>query len=83
MEVIGQRFGRLTVQGETLMRFHGAIVYVCVCDCGGSCLRAVRDLRFAVARGVVPGCGCTAIEQRRRRAKAASVRAKQAKCPAC
>lgn len=67
--MIGERFGRLIVQGETMQKQHGSVVYVCVCDCGGSCLRSGRTLKFAAAHGINAGCGCTALEQRRRIAK--------------
>ena len=54
-EMLGKRFGRLTVIEETPIRKHGEIQYICKCDCGnvtsacpGSYLRSGHKL----------SCGC-------------------------
>ena len=55
MQMIGQKFGRLTVLEELPERNkHGLIVYKCLCDCGN-----YKNVRGTHLRsGAVKSCGC-------------------------
>ncbi len=50
----GQRFGRLTVIGDSGKRKNGYIVWHCKCSCGNEIDVEKRILQ----RGVVTSCGC-------------------------
>ena len=51
----GQRFGMLTVQGITDQRnSYGRLLYRCKCDCGGERLATAANLK----KGEVTNCGC-------------------------
>lgn len=52
--LLGQRFGKLTVIGETDERINKAIVWKCRCDCGNEILVESRKL----TSGKVKCCGC-------------------------
>lgn len=54
IDLLGQRFGRLTVINETSMRANGSILWECRCDCGNTVLVRSSHLR----RGGVLSCGC-------------------------
>lgn len=51
---IGYRFGKLTVTADTGKRNGSSIVWLCVCDCGGS-IELPTD---AIRRGTYHDCGC-------------------------
>jgi hypothetical protein len=53
LELIGQRFGRLTVLQQTSSR-NGRRCYVCLCDCGAERVVQANRLR----RGETQSCGC-------------------------
>lgn len=63
IELSGQRFGRLIageavlVKGRTQQKLH----YMCICDCGKSCLVNAQNLR----RGMARSCGCLRAEIRK------------------
>ena len=52
--MIGKRFGKLTVTGESSQRKHKEIVWVCRCDCGSTCYVTGFNLRS----GNTKSCGC-------------------------
>lgn len=54
IDLLGQRFGRLTVIEETSQRANGSILWKCRCDCGNTVLVRSNHLR----RGGVLSCGC-------------------------
>lgn len=54
MQMIGQKFGRLTVIEELPERKKGLIAYKCRCDCGRYTNAIGRELR----RGHTKSCGC-------------------------
>lgn len=54
IDLLGQRFGRLTVIEETDRRANGSILWKCRCDCGNTVLVRSNHLR----RGGVLSCGC-------------------------
>lgn len=53
IDLIGQRYGKLTVLEATENRFHRSIVWRCQCDCGTECDVPAPYLR----RGAVTSCG--------------------------
>lgn len=54
MNIIGKRFGRLTVMSQTEEYIHGSVAWICKCDCGNYIKASTRDLN----RGAVKSCGC-------------------------
>lgn len=54
IDLLGQRFGRLTVIEETDKRVNGSVLWKCRCDCGNETLVRSNHLR----RGGVLSCGC-------------------------
>ena len=52
---IGQRFGKLTVIGDSGQRRGGSILWRCICDCG----RETFVKRYQLTSGAVTDCGCT------------------------
>lgn len=48
------RFGRLTIVSEAGRDRHGAVMWLCACDCGGETLVRAAQLRS----GVTASCGC-------------------------
>lgn len=53
IDLIGQRFGRLTVISRAENR-HGKVFWNCDCDCGNKTVAIARELR----RGLRKSCGC-------------------------
>lgn len=53
-ELIGQRFGRLTVSEATTLREDHYILWRCRCDCGNEILVNTRRLK----RNTITSCGC-------------------------
>ena len=45
IELIGQRFGKLTVIEETSERKNKSVVWKCQCDCGNICYYSTKNLR--------------------------------------
>lgn len=54
IDLIGQRFGRLSVIKESERRSGGKIVWICKCDCGKEAYVASGDLK----NGHTKSCGC-------------------------
>lgn len=54
MNLVGKRFGKLTVTSKTDHCIHGSVAWLCRCDCGNSVEVSTRDLN----RGAVKSCGC-------------------------
>ena len=54
INIIGQRFGKLTAVRPTDVRHNGYIVWECKCDCGKTALVPTFNLR----RGYTISCGC-------------------------
>lgn len=52
--LIGQKFGMLTVLYDTGKRYRGNVVWYCQCDCGGF----KEVVGTELARGNVTSCGC-------------------------
>lgn len=57
-DLIGQKFGRLTVVAEAPNYKSGKARWRCVCDCGGETITATNQLRS----GRTKSCGCLRIE---------------------
>lgn len=53
-DLIGQRFGMLTVTGDSGKRKNGCILWNCKCDCG----KEIQLKRFQLISGNVQSCGC-------------------------
>ncbi len=54
LEIIGETFGRLTVEKYVVSNRHGQAIWHCRCACGGS-----KDvLGLLLKRGDVKSCGC-------------------------
>lgn len=60
-DLVGKRFGRLTVLEMTDGRWNGYIVWRCVCDCGNETLADTKRLK----RGTISDCGCITKESAR------------------
>lgn len=53
-QLVGERFGRLLVVGELGRNKHGAVLWKCLCDCGGENVVTTNRLRVQH----VQSCGC-------------------------
>ena len=62
-DLVGQRFGKLTVVEDSGQRAHRSVVWRCRCDCGGEALVTTGKL----TGGVTVDCGCVPRERRPRR----------------
>ena len=58
LDLIGERFGRLTVLNKTNERYFGGVVWKCQCDCGKYTNTSSNHLMV----GHVKSCGCLASE---------------------
>lgn len=58
-ELMGQRFGRLVVTGESEERRNGKVMWDCICDCGTRC--KVRSCHLV--NGHTKSCGCYSSEK--------------------
>lgn len=58
---IGKRYGHLTIVEDTGKRYHGSIVYKCLCDCGNDCIALADSLQD----GSTVSCGCVNKENRK------------------
>lgn len=54
VNIQGQRFGMLTVKGDSGQRQCGSVMWLCVCDCGNEVLVNSYNLR----KGRKKSCGC-------------------------
>lgn len=61
--LIGQRFGRLTVLEKTNKRYYGYVVWKCKCDCGNIVEVPMHNLSY---NHMVKSCGCMLDENRKR-----------------
>ena len=57
-DLTGQRFGKLTVVGWTMLNSRGHKMYLCDCDCGGSKTVSRNQLKSGKTRS----CGCLRAE---------------------
>ena len=55
IDLIGQRFGRLTVMAPAESAKNGQARWLCRCDCGNECTVLAQNLR----RGHTSSCGCS------------------------
>lgn len=62
LELSGRRFGKLLVENEHGRDLHGAVMWLCVCDCGSSSV--VRGTGLIAGR--TRSCGCGMSEAARR-----------------
>lgn len=61
IDLVGQRFGRLTVAERTKERKNTFVVYRCICDCGNEKVSNTGALRS----GATKSCGCLENENRK------------------
>lgn len=54
VNLVGQKFGKLTVLGEDVERNKGRVYWICKCDCGNIARVTTANLRS----GSVKSCGC-------------------------
>ena len=54
IDLVGARFGRLVVRGDSGVRKHGWVVWLCLCDCGKESLVPAPYLKSGGTRS----CGC-------------------------
>jgi group I intron endonuclease len=54
IDLVGQKFGRLTVEKRYGSTEDGHIKFLCLCDCGNKTISIGRDLR----KGSTKSCGC-------------------------
>ena len=70
-KLLRRRFGRLRVEAETEDRAaNGAIIWKCVCLCGGVALVSTHNL----TSGNTTSCGCVQVERSRTANKSGGVR---------
>lgn len=63
-DLVGKKFGRLTVIQDTLERAKdGCVIWKCQCDCGNFCEKSTKLLNTGHAKS----CGCLHIESARQR----------------
>lgn len=55
VDLTGQRFGLLIVEGQADERKHGQVTWLCRCDCGTNLTVLGANLR----KGNTTACGCT------------------------
>lgn len=60
-DLIGQKFGMLTVTAKSSQRKNGYIMWECSCDCGNHILAESRHLK----RGTIRDCGCSSVRARK------------------
>ena len=76
-DLIGQKFGRLTVLEDTGKRKKGRIVWLCRCDCG----RETNVMGDNLSRGHTQSCGCLQAEAASRNIKEFRVQCERIKLP--
>lgn len=52
--MVGERYGKLTVQSRSGVNHEGRVQWSCLCDCGGTAIVAGTSLRLGMTRS----CGC-------------------------
>ena len=57
-DLTDQRFGRLTVIGDSGQRNYGQVIWTCKCDCGNTANVPGRSL----TRGATKSCGCLRVD---------------------
>ena len=63
IDLTGQVFGRLTVQGPSMWRDNNReILWLCRCSCGKRCFVRVSNLRS----GSTKSCGCLKVGRKRK-----------------
>lgn len=62
VDLIGMRYGKLTVVERTDKREKGYCLWRCHCDCGGEILVNTKKLK----QGIVTNCGCISPDSARR-----------------
>lgn len=63
IQMVGKKFGRLTVLEETNKRKDRRIVYKCLCDCGNISYVTGKNLR----NGNTKSCGCLSVDKFKQR----------------
>ncbi len=63
IDIAGRRFGKLAVIRRDGTTRHGAILWLCVCDCGNS----TRVTGASLRKGATNSCGCLRAERTRER----------------
>lgn len=58
INVVIKKYNRLTPTQKTDRRFHGAVVWECLCECGNICYKPIA----LVVSGNTKSCGCLDIE---------------------
>jgi hypothetical protein len=62
VDLLGMRFGKLIVKSKNEIRAkHGAVMWLCICDCGKERLAMAVNLR----QGNATSCGCESYETRK------------------
>lgn len=65
-EMVGLRFGRLTVLKESLVRKNNTVYWICRCDCG----KITHPIKgTALRNGTIRSCGCAGTEATIKRCK--------------
>jgi hypothetical protein len=64
-DLIGEKFGRLTIVSRGSNSKDRNVRWNCVCECGGTSLVVARDLVGRGNRPATKSCGCWALEVRR------------------
>lgn len=57
--IIGNKYGRLTVLGDTGKRYHTTVIWRCKCDCGND----IEIRGDAIRSGNTKSCGCFSKEK--------------------
>lgn len=70
IDLVGQKFGRLTVVSLAPVRKNGQAVWFCRCDCGNE--KAVSS--YVLRSGVSKSCGCLRVEHGRAHGATAQLR---------
>lgn len=68
-ELLGKRFGRLTVVGRSEKRYHAAALWECRCDCGNTTFLIAHKIKSGKAKS----CGCLRREYLDSRGKARQI----------
>lgn len=58
MNLIGQKFGMLTVKELAVAKPYSQKSWLCICDCGNTCIRLETSLKVSQRDGHISSCGC-------------------------
>ena len=58
MNLVGQKFGKLTVIELAVPKPYRKKSYLCKCDCGNTCIRLESTLKASLRDGRISSCGC-------------------------